>query len=210
MLALHLFLAHTVADYSFTNPMKLYGEGSSWAILKHAAWFAVVFLAFTFDTVFSSGYGITLFFGSLVLHGLIDCLRFKNKKVWWVETVSWLSFLAIGIFSSVFFTGSYITPAFAMYLVGMVSVSVIPTQIFRMIGWIPKMENESDGISERLAIFIFILALNWPLALASIGCGLSYRLIFRKMTPPLWWVSPTLGIAVSLLFRWVIYRSFSF
>ncbi|MGB4201138.1 MAG: hypothetical protein WBK65_06990, partial [Thermotogota bacterium] len=109
MLALHLFLAHTVADYSFTNPMKLYGEGSSWAILKHAAWFAVVFLAFTFDTVFSSGYGITLFFGSLILHGCIDFLRFKNKTVWRVEAFSWISFLAIGVISSAFFTGSYIT-----------------------------------------------------------------------------------------------------
>jgi hypothetical protein len=95
-----------------------------------------------------------------------------------------------------------------MYLVGMVTVSVIPTQIFRMIGWIPKIDNESEGISERLAIFIFILALNWLLALVSIGCAVVYRLIFKKKNHPLWLISPALGIAVSLLFRWIIYGAF--
>ncbi len=208
MLALHLFLAHSVADYSFTNPMKLYGERSLLTILKHTAWFVLVFLAFTFDTVFSSGFGIALFSGSLILHFCVDFLRISKKNVWWVETFSWISFLVIGIVSSAFFTNSYITPPFATYLVGMVAVSVIPTQIFRMVGWIHPTDNESEGISERLAIFIFVLALNWLLALVSIGFALSYRLIFKKKSHSLWWISPSLGFAVSLLFRWIIYRAF--
>ena len=208
MLALHLFLAHSVADYSFTNPMKLYGERSPLTILKHTVWFILVFLAFTFDTVFSSGFGMVLFAGSLILHFCVDFLRISKKNVWWVEVFSWFSFLVLGIISSTFFSGSYITPPFAMYLVGMVVVSVIPTQIFRMIGWIPKIDSQSEGISERLAIFIFILALNWLLALVSIGCAVLYRLIFKKKNHPLWLISPSLGFAVSLLFRWIIYGAF--
>lgn len=205
MLALHFFLAHTIADYSFSNPMKMYGTKSIASTLKHLLWYILVFLAFSFDTVFSSALGISFFVGSVALHFLIDYFRYSNKKPWWVESLSWISFFVVGVLSSTLFSNSYISAVFAMYLTGMVLVSVIPTQLFRMLRWIDPMENESDGISERLAIFIFLVAQNWLFTLISIGCGILYRLIFRKKFDRIWWLSPTIGVTVAFLFRWIMY-----
>jgi hypothetical protein len=205
MLGLHLFLAHAVADYSFSNPMKMYGMKSPASIAKHSLWFVLVFLAFTFDTVFASGFGIVVFFCCLALHFFIDFLRISKRNVWLVECASWGAFLIIGLLSSSFFSNSYITPAFAMYLTGMVVVSVIPTQIFRMLNWINPMDNESEGISERLAIFIFLVAQNWLLVGISVACALVYRIIFKKRFDRVWWISPLLAIGIALIFRWIIY-----
>jgi len=205
MLALNLFLAHSVADYSFTNPMKLYGQRDRKELLKHFLWIVLVFLAFTFDITFHSITALTVFFAAVALHFIIDFLRIRKKNQWVVEAVSFGGFLILSIIFSQLFKNSYITPYFSLYLIGMVTVSVIPTQFMRMTGIIEKEAAESDGISERLAIYIFICAGRIWFALIAVAVALIYRLIIRKKVEKEWWISPLLGLTIPWIFKLFIF-----
>lgn len=205
MIALHLFLAHTVADYSFTNPMKLYGLNDTTLKLKHWAWVSIVFLAFTFDITLSSPLGVLFLAMAVGMHFLTDVMRWKKVNSWIVESVSLGVFLVYAAILSSFFSDSFISPYFSMYLIGMVVVSVIPTQIFRMLGAIDAMDNESDGISERLAVFIFAVAQQYLFMFIAIAAALVYRVFFRKKPNWVWAVSPLIGMVLAFLFSWMLF-----
>ena len=205
MIYLNYFLAHTVSDYSFTNPMKLYGEKRFTELLKHLIWFVLVFLAFSFDVVFTSPVSMIIFCSALILHGVIDFLRLKKFNPWIVEGLSLVSFLIFAFIFSNQFVNSYITSYFSMYLIGMICVSVIPTQIMRMTKLIDPLENESEGISERLAMYIFICAGTFFYALAALLIALIYRLVVRKQADKTWWLSPLIGLTVPWFFKWIIF-----
>jgi len=87
----------------------------------------------------------------------------------------------------------------------MVTVSVIPTQFMRMTGIIEKEAAESDGISERLAIYIFICAGRIWFALIAVAVALIYRLIIRKKVEKEWWISPLLGLTIPWIFKLFIF-----
>lgn len=204
MLNLHLFLAHAISDYSFTNPMKMYGNKEFAFRLKHFLWMALVFLAFTFDSVLFSAIGIFAFILSLGLHTFVDFLRYRKLNKWLVEGISIGGFLVLAVIFSQLFAGSFVSPYFSNYLIGMILVSVIPTQIFRMLKLIDPLENESDGISERIAMYIFVFGGAVWYALIAAACAVIYRLIFRKKFNWTWIISPVLGIIVPLIFRLII------
>jgi len=202
---LNYFLAHTVSDYAFTNPMKLYGEKRIFEILKHTIWFVLVFLAFSFDVVFSNPLNIVIFVSALILHTIIDFLRFRKFNPWMVESLSIFTFLLFSFIFSSRFVNSFITSYFSLYLIGMVCVSVIPTQIMRMTKLIDPLENESEGISERLAMFIFICAGQYLFAVAALLIALVYRLIVKKEFDRTWWLSPLMGLTLPWFFKIVIF-----
>jgi len=202
---LNYFLAHTVSDYAFTNPMKLYGEKRFFELFKHMIWFVLVFLAFSFDVVFSNPLNIVIFVSALILHGIIDFLRLRKFNPWMVETVSIFTFLLLSFIFSSQFVNSYITSYFSLYLVGMITVSVIPTQIMRMTKLIDPLENESEGISERLAMYIFICAGQYLFALAALVIALVYRFIVKKKVDRTWWLSPLIGLTLPWFFKLLIF-----
>jgi len=204
MLNLHLFLAHTVSDYSFTNPVKMYANKSLTFKLKHFVWIALVFLAFSFDSVFLSAAGIAAFMISLGFHSFVDYLRYKNMNKWMVEGISIGGFLILAFIFSGVFANSFVSPFFSLYLIGMVLVSVIPTQIFRMLNLIDPIENESDGISERIAMYIFIFGGAFWYAVLAAAFALVYRLIFRKKFNLTWIISPIIGIIIPIIFSFII------
>lgn len=205
MFYLNYFLAHTVSDYAFTNPMKLYGEKRIFEILKHTIWFILVFLAFSFDVVFSNPLYVVIFVSALILHAIIDFLRLRKFNPWMVESLSLFSFLLFSFIFSSQFDNSFITSYFSLYLIGMVCVSVIPTQIMRMTKLIDPLENESEGISERLAMYIFICAGQYFFAAAALLIALVYRLIVKKSVDRTWWLSPLIGLTLPWFFKIVIF-----
>ncbi|MFW6262853.1 MAG: hypothetical protein ACOC34_02355, partial [Thermotogota bacterium] len=186
MFYLNYFLAHTVADYAFTNPMKLYGERRFTELIKHLIWVILVFLAFSFDIIFTSPFNIVVFIIALMIHFHFDFFRIKKFNPWTVELSSMVAFLLYAFAFSKQFTNSFITSYFSFYLIGMLCVSVIPTQIMRMSKLIDPLENESEGISERLAMFIFICAGQYLFAGAVLLIALVYRLIVKKKVETTW------------------------
>jgi len=185
--------------------MKLYGEKRVFEIIKHCIWFVLVFMAFSFDVAFSSTLNGVIFASALALHFLIDFLRFRKINPWIVESCSIVSFLLLSILFSHLFVNSYISSYFSMYLIGMISVSVIPTQFMRMTKVVDPMENESEGISERLAMYVFICAGNYLFALTAILIALVYRLIVKKQFDKTWWLSPLIGGVVPWFFKFIIF-----
>jgi hypothetical protein len=93
-----------------------------------------------------------------------------------------------------------------MYLIGMIFVSVLPTQIMRMTGIIKTFEAESDGISERLAMYVFICADKPLYAIIVPIVALLYRKIVKKEFDKSWWISPLIGFTVPWLFKFIIFH----
>jgi len=205
LVSLNFFLAHAVSDYSFTNPMKLYGNSDWKDLSKHALWSVLVFLAFSFDVVFSSALSVIIFTFALVLHFVIDYLRMRKINSWVVEGFSIVAFLIYSAVFSYLFENSFITSYFSLYLIGMIFVSVIPTQIMRMTGIISELEAESEGISERLAMFVFICADKPLYAILTVLIAFVYRKIIKKEFNKSWWISPLLGFTIPWFFRFIIF-----
>ena len=205
MLSLNFFLAHVVSDYSFSNPMKLYGNKDVKELSKHFLWTALFFLAFSFDVVFSSASTVFIFVFAIILNVLIDYMRIRNINSWIVESISLVLFLAYAMIFSYLFKNSFITPYFSMYLIGMICVSVIPTQIMRMTGIIDKMEAESEGISERLAMYVFICAGKPLFALIIPVIAFLYRKFVIKDFDKSWWLSPLIGFVIPWIFKFLIF-----
>jgi len=185
--------------------MKLYGERHFGELIKHLIWFVLVFLAFSFDVVFTNPFSTVIFVVALILHSIIDFLRLRKFNPWMVELTSLFSFLLLSIIFSGQFANSFITSYFSLYLIGMIFVSVIPTQFMRMTKVIDPLENESEGISERLAMYIFICAGNYLFALAAVIIALVYRLIVKKQFDTTWWLSPLIGLTLPWFFKIVIF-----
>lgn len=210
MLPLNILLGHVVADHAFTNNAKIRTYSGN-KLVGHIAWSILAILAFTFDTLLKSFTGIAILVGFSLFHAVLDVLRVKwyrkNKRVVdLIELIGIAVALIINLLFASLFQNSYLSPEFVQYLMGMSVVSVAITYIFRNYYPADEFLPDVDGISERLAIFVFTLASKPLLVMISIGLGLIYRLIFVKKVNHTWWISPASGIVLSLLWKWIIYR----
>lgn len=209
MLPLHLFLGHVVADHAFTNNAKIRTYKGS-KLVGHILWSFFAVLAFTFDVFLYSRLGIlilTLFF---IVHAVLDVLRVKlyhKKRFLDLVEASGLGFaFFFNMLGVKLLNNSYLSNEFVMYLLGMSVVSVGVTYFFR--NFYPKDEfmSDIDGISERLAVFIFLLAPKPLFVFLSLMIAFFYRLIFVKKLNHTWWISPLSGLLISLLWRMILYQ----
>ena len=201
---MHLILGHVVADHSFTNNYKI-RTYKGWNLIGHMLWSAFAILAFTFDILLKSPKGIAILLTFILIHWVGDWLRTKfyekgqKRKIDILEATMLVIAIIFNALVASDFSKSYLSAEFVYYLMGMSIVSVGVTYIFR--NFYPGKEDlpDIDGISERLAVFVFTLA-NRPLfAALSLAIAYLYRLFRYKKPDPTWWMSPVLGVGISLL-----------
>ncbi len=208
---LHLLLGHVVADHAFTNNYKIRSYRGI-KLAGHILWSAFAILAFTFDTLLKDPIGKWILLALMVFHAWGDVQRVKlysagKKKQ--IDLLELFLLAVFGIFNIIFedtFNDSYLTSEFAFYLMGMSVVSTGVTYFFR--NFYPGVEDMSDieGISERLAFFVFLLAGKTGLAFLSLALGLLYRISRIRRYDPTWWISPLSGIILSYLWKLALYR----
>ncbi len=211
IIPLHLFLGHVVADHGFTNNAKI-REYRGLKLVGHMVWSILAILAFTFDTLLKTLEGRMVLLASFLVHVAGDYLRTEfhrlGKKRWidFLELFELIFFFVVNWYFKDLLNASYLSTVFVFYLIGMNLVSVAATYFFR--NFKPGNPNISDieGISERLAFFVFYLAGKPLFAFLSLLIGFLYRLWkFRKPRED-WWVSPAWGILVSVLWKFLMYR----
>ncbi|MBO8161243.1 MAG: hypothetical protein H0Z24_06360 [Thermosipho sp. (in: Bacteria)] len=202
---LHLFLGHYVADHGFTNNSKI-RHLKGWKILEHMIWSVFAILAFTFDTLlFEVPFILFSFIG---IHLVLDYLRIKSVKKWHyhlIEIAGIIIALAFNYLVSGYFKTSYLSKEFVLYLLGMALVTTALSYFFR--NFYPAKENFEDleGISERLAFFVFLLAGKPYFAFISLILGLLYRIWKVKKFDHVWWISPLFAIIFSYWWKGFIF-----
>ena len=210
MTNLHLVLGHVVADHSFTNNYKIRSYRGL-KLIGHMAWSVFAILAFTFDTLLKSTLGAVVLISFMAVHVWGDFQRVrlysmgKKREIDILELSLLLLAIVANWIVSKDLTGSYLTPEFVYYLMGMSVVSTAVTYFFR--NFYPGKEDMSDieGISERLAFFVFLLAGKTGFAYLSIALGFVYRLIRIRKYDPTWWMSPLFGITLSYIWKITLY-----
>ncbi len=211
MMPLHLFLGHIVADHSFTNNYKIRNYRGM-KLIGHILWSMFAILAFTFDTLlFKNAFTTSILFIFFAIHAVGDVLRVKFWRVGKKRAVDILELILLVIafiFNALvvkYFRTSYLSSEFVFYLLGMSVVSVGVTYLFR--NFYPGIEDlpDVDGISERLAVFVFMLAKKPLFVAISLALGLVWRIFRYKKVDPTWYLSPTLGFALSLLWYLAMY-----
>mgnify|MGYP000860486315 CR=1 FL=1 len=205
---IHLFLAHFVADHGFTDNTKIRSYKGS-KLIGHIIWSILAFLAFTFDTLLNTTRGLTVLFIMIAIHILGDVLRVKlDGSVGKIHILE-LILIAISLFLNIFVADllaySFISKEFALYLLGMAVVTMAVTYIFRNFYPGDLEYNDLDGISERLAFFVFFLAKNYLFAFLSLLLGYLYRLWKVKKFTPTWWISPLLGVAITIVWKFIVF-----
>ncbi|ABS60781.1 hypothetical protein [Fervidobacterium nodosum] len=205
---LHLFLAHFVADHGFTDNTKI-RTYKGYKLIEHIIWSLFALLAFTFDTLLKSTRGIIVLSIMAIIHVSGDILRTKIKNVNYIHMLE-LSELVIALILNYLvadlFVYSYISKEFAIYLLGMAVVTMAVTYFFRNFYPNDLQYNDLDGISERLAFFVFFLANNYLFAFLSLALGFLYRLWKVKKFSHTWWLSPLFGIAITIIWKIWIYQ----
>ena len=205
----HLLLGHVVADHAFTNNEKI-RKYKGLKLFGHIVWSFFAILAFCFDTIFNSLKGIVIFTSFFVLHTVVDILRVKYSKRRRIVDILELIALSGAFFCNLMIfdllRSSYLSPEFVYYLLGMSVVSVGVTYIFRnFYPGVPEM-SDIEGISERLAFFVFMLAGKFLFAFLSLVLGFLYRLWRIKKFDATWWMSPSLGVVISVVWYISLYH----
>ncbi|MEN3007940.1 hypothetical protein [Pseudothermotoga sp.] len=209
MLPLHLFLGHVVADHAFTNNAKIRTYRGS-KLIGHILWSFFAILAFTFDVFLYSKLGILIIAVFFTIHAVLDVLRVKlypkKRLLDLVEVLGLGLAFFFNMLGSRLLSSSYLSSEFVLYLLGMSSVSVGITYFFR--NFYPKDEfmSDIDGISERLAVFVFLMASKPLFVFLSLVIAFLYRLIFIKRPNHTWWISPMSGLLISLAWRFMLYQ----
>lgn len=207
---IHLFLAHFVADHGFTDNTKIRSYKGS-KLIGHIIWSVLVFLAFTFDTLLNSTKGLTVLLIMIAVHILGDVLRVRLNdagsidKIHILELVLATVALVLNLFVANLLAYSFISKEFALYLLGMAVVTMAVTYIFRNYYPGDSEYNDLDGISERLAFFVFFLANNYLFAFLSLALGYLYRLWKVKKFSHTWWISPLAGVVITVIWRFIIF-----
>ncbi|MGB9614779.1 MAG: hypothetical protein ACP5KD_06295 [Fervidobacterium sp.] len=204
---IHLFLAHFVADHGFTDNTKIRSY-TGYKLIEHIVWSLFALLAFTFDTLLKTERGIIVLSILAIVHILGDILRTKIrdlKKIHILELTELAIALILNYLVADLFVYSYISKEFAIYLLGMAVVSMAVTYIFRNFYPGDLRYNDLDGISERLAFFVFFLAKNYVFAFLSLALGFLYRLWKVKKFSYTWLISPLLGVAITVIWKLWIY-----
>jgi len=151
-----------------------------------------------------------IFISFFVLHAVIDILRVKYSKRRRIVDILELIALSGAFFGNLMIfdllKSSYLSPEFVYYLLGMSVVSVGVTYIFRnFYPGVPEM-SDIEGISERLAFFVFMLAGKFLFAFLSLVLGFLYRLWRIKKFDSTWWMSPSLGVVISTVWYISLYH----
>ncbi|RKX52129.1 MAG: hypothetical protein DRP25_02935 [Thermotoga sp.] len=205
----HFLLGHVVADHAFTNNEKI-RKYKGLKLFGHIVWSFFAILAFCFDTIFNSLKGVVIFTSFFVLHTVVDILRVKYSKRRRIVDILELIALSGAFLGNLMIfdllKSSYLSPEFVYYLLGMSVVSVGVTYIFRnFYPGVPEM-SDIEGISERLAFFVFMLAGKFLFAFLSLVLGFLYRLWRIKKFDATWWMSPSLGVAISAVWYISLYH----
>lgn len=203
----HLFLAHFVADHGFTDNTRI-RTYKGYKLFEHIIWSIFALLVFTFDTLLKSQRGIIVLSTMAIIHVFGDILRTKItdlKKMHIFELSELVIAFILNLLVADLFVYSYISKEFAQYLLGMSVVSMAVTYIFRNFYPGDLNYNDLDGISERLAFFVFFLAKNYMFAVISLGLGFLYKLWKRRKFEYTWIVSPVLGIVITIIWKFLIY-----
>ncbi|QTA37993.1 hypothetical protein JYK00_00100 [Thermosipho ferrireducens] len=204
---LHLFLGHFVADHGFTNNSKIRNL-QNLKLFQHMIWSIFAILAFTFDTLLKSSFTITVLVIFIVIHLVMDYVRVKVKNKFYLHIIELTGIFTALIFNflvSKYFEFSYLSKEFVYYLLGMAVVSTAVSYFFR--NFYPGDEDFEDleGISERLAFFVFFLAGKPGLAFLSLGIGFLYRIWKIKKFSHVWWISPLSSIIITVLWKPLIF-----
>ncbi|MDN5324294.1 MAG: hypothetical protein PWP02_4 [Thermosipho sp. (in: thermotogales)] len=202
---LHLFLGHYVADHGFTNNSKI-RHLKGWKIIEHMIWSIFAILAFTFDTLL---YELpVILFSFIAIHLVLDYLRIKvSKKFHYhlIELSGILVALIFNYFVADYFKTSYLSKEFVLYILGMALVTTLLSYIFR--NFYPGIEDFEDleGISERLAFFVFFLANKPVFAFISLALGFLYRIWKIRKFDHVWWISPLYAVIFTILWKGLIF-----
>jgi hypothetical protein len=184
-------------------------------MMLHFVWVFLSYLAFTFDVVFKSGLGVLLFILAVGFNIAIDLLRKRYKNP--VLEISALAFyIVLSLVSTSMFLTSFISPEFSWYLVGMILATVGVTYFIRRFKIIDPVKSDSVGISERLALFIFVFAQKIEFVIITVVVALLYRLIFSLIfsrknkkewvadNKKEWVISPVTGLIVSYVWFFIM------
>ena len=208
---MHLVLGHVVADHSFTNNYKIRSYKGT-KLLGHMAWSVFAILAFTFDTLLNNTRGMIVLGSFMAFHiwGDFERVRLNGSGKKRMIDLLELLLLAGAIVANWMvydrFNQSFLTSEFVYYLMGMSVVSTGVTYLFRNFYPGPEDISDIDGISERLAFFIFLLSGKIGLAYLSLALGFLYRILKLRKYNPTWWMSPLLGILISYFWKITLYR----
>jgi len=205
----HLFLGHFIADHGFTDNAKIrYYKG--YKLIEHILWSLFALLAFTFDTLLKTTKGRIVLILMMLIHVIGDIFRTKIRddrmKLHILELLEMVIALVLNFIVAKDFVYSYISKEFAMYLLGMAVVTMAVTYFFK--NFYPGNESyyDLDGISERLAFFVFFLGKSYLLAFVSLGLGFLFKLWKRrKELSHTWWISPVLGIVITVIWRYLVF-----
>ena len=207
---LHLVLGHVVADHSFTNNYKIRSYRGL-KLVGHILWSWFALLAFTFDTLLKNPFSLGVLVSFSIIHAFGDVYRVKlysagKKRA--IDLLELILLILVVIANSLVakgLKGSYLSAEFVYYLLGMSVVSVGVTYLFR--NFYPGVEDlpDVDGISERLAVFVFMLARKPLFVVISLVLGLLWRIWKYRRVDPTWYLSPALGLGLSFLWYLTLY-----
>ena len=213
-MTLHFLLGYLVSDHTFVNNYKL-DKMKKNRMLLHFVWVFIFYLFFTFDVVFKSGLGIFLFVLAIGFNIAIDLLRKRYKNP--ILEISALAFyIVLSLVSTSMFLTSFISPEFSWYLIGMILATVGVTYFIRRFKIIDPVKSDSVGISERLALFIFVFAQKIEFVIITVVVALLYRLIFSSIfsgkgkkewvadNKKEWAISPVAGLIVSYMWFFIM------
>ncbi|MFO7882451.1 MAG: hypothetical protein R6U52_07955 [Kosmotogaceae bacterium] len=201
----HLLVAYIVANHAFVNNNKL-GEMEEKRNLYQILWGALVILAFSFDTLFTTPKGIFVFTIAIVLLPVILFLRTRLSQDL-VEFLAIILYAFLSFLVSDLLHASFITTPFAWYLLGILLVTVGVTYFFRK-GIIDSMKSDSIGITERLVIYIFAFAGKIEWVIISVLVAIVYRVIFSKERKIEWVLSPVFGVGFSFVWKLIMENIF--
>ncbi len=194
-------LIYTASDYAFSNNSLIYKHDKK-EIQKAFIWTVLIALALTFDLLTSLTGLLSVALYTIILIGLTFLKSKSNRNGWYISSELINVGLAIAFtipLSGWISSHSYLQPPFVNYLLGLTIVSVVFTDIFRRLGYIPTKSGDSDGNFERILFFIFVMALQWwYVALTLLGMSI-YRLIRYRKFSKMWLISPAISISFSLL-----------
>ncbi len=211
MINMHLVLGHVVADHSFTNNYKIRKYRGA-RLFGHMLWSIFAILAFTFDTLLHNTRGLVVLATLVAFHIWGDYQRVKlyekgkRREIDLLELILLSGAILANWLVSREFSSSFLSSEFVYYLMGMSIVSTGVTYLFRNFYPGPESMSDIEGISERLAFFIFLLAGKVEFAYLSLALGFLYRLLRFRRRNPVWWMSPVLGIVISYLWKFTLYR----
>jgi hypothetical protein len=201
MFSLNLFLGHFIGEHAFSN---VYSEAftNKKGYYKHLIWIVLLFLALTFDSLLSSG--AVFIVAALLMHVGVDLLRMKKKSSPLLEFTSLIAFLLISFASTSFLKESYISWEFQLYLCGMMISTSFGSYLFRTFGLIDREKKDTTGATERLVIFIFMLAHQYLWVFLSALIAVGYKLIIEKRKDKELLLSPVYGILTSLIWMFIM------